>query len=141
MRTPVQVLRGRLAGFVRGQSGSAAAEFVLVAPAMVGLILLAINAGVMMYAGAALNFAVADAARCRAVKTSVCTDQATTESYAADQYGAPSSEPVFTATPATLPTTGCSQVNASATYRVVLGIAAFDVPMSASACYPVQPSS
>ena len=129
-----------LRAFAKAETGASAAQFVLVAPIMVGLIMMAINAGLMMYSGAALNFAVADAARCGAVKASCNTsgapDVTKTRTYAEKQYAGFTTSRTFT--PATA---SCGvKVDGAATYKVVLGIASFNLPLEATACYPLQPT-
>jgi len=122
--------------FRRSERGAAAAEFVLVAPVAIALILAAINAGFLMYAGATLHFATADAARCGAVKTD-CASTTATQAYAASRYAGPATSPVFTAAL----TSTCSQVTATASYVFTIGIASFNMPLNATACYPLQPTT
>jgi Flp pilus assembly protein TadG len=122
--------------FTRNEHGGPSAEFALVAPVAVALILGAINMGFLMYAGATLNFAAQDAARCQAIGLT-CTDATTTQTYAAGRYKGPVTSPVFTAAV----TATCSQVSATANYSFNLGIASATLPLSTTACYPVQPTA
>jgi Flp pilus assembly protein TadG len=121
--------------FSRNEYGGAA-EFAMVVPAAGALILGAINMGFMMYAGATLHYPAEDAARCRAVGMT-CTDATTTQTYAEGRYKGPVTNPNFTST---LDAT-CSTVSATATFSFNVGLADFDIPINASACYPVQPSA
>jgi Flp pilus assembly protein TadG len=134
--TSARALFSQAARCAREDGGVTAAEFAMVLPVTVALLLAAINGGFLMYAGATLHFATETAARCGAVR-SICSTTTATQTYAASQYAGPATSPVFTATL----TSTCSQVTASATYNFTIGIASFAVPISASACYPLQPTA
>jgi len=90
--------------------------------------------GVVMlgFSVASLNFAVQDAARCAAVKTTVCTNSGTTAAYAQTRYlGLPIS-PVFSYS-----TSPCAHtVTASGVLSLNLLPQISNVPLTASACYP-----
>lgn len=117
--------------FLISRSGTAAAEFALVLPIMVLLILGTIGVSTMMYANAGLNFAAQDAARCMAIKTTVCPG-VSVQTYGASKYVGP--------TLASLTFTGSApacgrRVVATGTYTLKTGLATISVPMSATACY------
>jgi Flp pilus assembly protein TadG len=118
--------------FLRHSSGSSAVEFALVLP---GLLILTIGTFYLfftMYAAMTLHFAVEDAARCASVKTAICTNATTTQTYAASKYSGPGMGVSFAAT---TPSCG-NQVVGTGTILLRTGIAAFSVPISATACYP-----
>lgn len=133
---PRSSLFGLAGRFAADQGGGPAAEFAIVAPLAVGLILLGINMGFLMYAGATLTFAAQDAARCGAIGTT-CASTTDTQTYAAGRYKGPATSPSFTASI----TASCSQVVASATYTFNIGLASGSLPLSATACYPLQPTA
>ena len=128
-------------GFWRRQGGASAVEFALVVPPLIIMLLGAINFCIVLYANETLAYAAEEGARCMAVKTNVCPDVTTTQTYAAKMYKGPGISPTFTPT-----TTTCggangatgSQVVASGTYTLSLGIGAINVPLSATACFPNQ---
>jgi len=122
-------------GFLLDLSGAMAAEFALVLPVLIVLTLGTINGSFMLYAYARLQYAAADAARCRAVKTTVCSDDATTASYALSRLAGPLVSPSFSRTTALCGNT----VTGTATFNVNTGLTATPITMSARACYPMQP--
>jgi len=128
-------LAGRLRAFLCDRSGATTAEFVLILPVLIVLSLGTINASFMLYAYARLHYAAADAARCRAVKTGVCSDDATTASYALSRLAGPLVAPSFTRTTALCGNT----VTGTATFKVNTGLTRTPITMQARACYPMQP--
>jgi len=127
--------RACLRRMVGDTSGAATAEFVLILPVMIILSLGTINASFMLYAYARLHYAAQDAARCRAVKTSVCSDNTTTESYALSRLAGPLVSPSFTQSTALCGNT----VTGTATFKVSTGLTTTPITMQARACYPMQP--
>lgn len=131
MKRARQTFRALLAG----DSGAATAEFVLVIPILLVLIFGTINMSVMLYAYVQLHYAAADAARCRAVKTTVCSNDTTTAAYATGLLSAPLQSPTFVHS-----TDLCGNtVTGSATFNVNTGLTQTPVTLSARACYPLQP--
>lgn len=118
--------------FFRCYRGSTAVEFALVLPVMVLLAFGGIGINAMMSANIALNFAAQDAARCRAIKTLVCTDNTSVQTYGASKYVGPALASL-TFLPNKL-TCGW-QVVATGTYTLRTGLASISVPMMATACY------
>ena len=113
--------------------GVTALEFAFVAPIFIALQLGTIYVSLMMFSVSALEYAVQEGARCASVQTSVCASTASTEAYTAMKYfglGAP----VFTPT---LASCGNS-VSASLSFSLQTGFAAYTVPLSASACFPLM---
>jgi hypothetical protein len=79
-----------------------------------------------------LHYAVEEGARCRSVKTTICTDGPTTVAYAQNHYFGPAVSPTFTYAAA-----ACgNSVNASISYSMNVGFRTFVVPISATACFP-----
>jgi Flp pilus assembly pilin Flp len=117
------------------KTGASAAEFALVLPAIVVLGVGAFHLCFMIYAAVSLHFAVEDAARCAAVKTDICSDGQAIQAYAESRYAGPRISPVFI--PALDADCGES-VSASGTYRLDVGLARLDVPLSARACFPAM---
>jgi Flp pilus assembly protein TadG len=121
----------RLAWIRRNEQGGVAMEYALVLPVFITLVVGTLCAGNLLFAANSLHYAVEDAARCAAVKTGVCTDGSSTVTYATSRYSGPST-PAFTYS-----TAGCGHtVNATTSYPLYLATFTFNVPLSASACYP-----
>lgn len=79
-----------------------------------------------------LHFAVEDGARCASVKTTVCSDAATTIAYTKSRYFGPNVSPTFTYTAA-----ACgNSVSASVNYSMNVGSRTLVIPISATACFP-----
>lgn len=121
-----------LAKIRRDEQGAAAIEYAFVLPVFILLLVGAISAGNLLFAVNGLHYAVEDAARCAAVKTTVCTDSSSTVTYAQNRYSGPKISPTFT-----LSNAGCGHtVSGSAQYPLMLAAYTINVPVSASACYP-----
>ena len=124
-------MRAQLQRIGRAQGGGAAIEYALIMPALITLIVGGLCAGNLAFAVNSLHYAVQDAARCAAVKTTVCADGPSTVSYAAGRYSGPRISPTFTSA-----TVACGHmVTATAAYPIVLAVATINVPVSAAACY------
>lgn len=125
-------MRSFLRRFGRGEGGGSAIEYALILPAFITLIVGGVCAAQLAFAVNSLHFAVEDAARCAAVKTTVCTGPSTTISYAQSRYSGPQISPAFDYS-----ASGCGHtVTASASYPVILAAYTLNVPISAEACYP-----
>ena len=134
-------MRGSLSAsgtrLLRDEAGASAIEFALVLLPLILLTLGTINAGLLIYTVATLNFATQDAARCATVKTTVCDSQTHLQSYARANYGGLTAAPTFTlSAPTTGACAGGNFVNASATYQFVTGLSSTNIPLSATACFP-----
>ena len=126
---------GAANGFLADRSGAQAAEFALILPVLIVITLGTINGSFMLYAYARLQYAAQDAARCRAVKTAVCTDDAATATYAMSRLAGPLKSPSFSRD-----TTLCGNtVTGTATFNVSTGFTTTPITMQARACYPMQP--
>jgi Flp pilus assembly protein TadG len=109
----------RLPKVCRDELGGAAVEYALVLPAFITLIVGALCLGQVAFAVNSLHYAVQDASRCAAVKTTVCTDSNATVTYARSKYA------------------GCGHtVTGTGSYPLILFASTINVPLSASACYP-----
>jgi Flp pilus assembly protein TadG len=121
----------RPASFTACENGNTAVEFALILPAFATLVVGTLYAGVLLYSAAGLHNAVETAARCFSVNAGQCSSVATTQSYAQSQYHGVSS-PTFTAS-----TTACGyQVSATVTVALAATLANWNVPLSATACFP-----
>jgi len=118
--------------FGADRSGAAAVEFALVLPAFVLLVLGSMGAATFGYSLASMNYAVEEASRCAAVKTTVCSNSTSTALYAKSHYSGPAITPVFTYSDS-----GCGNtVTATATYSFNLIPQLKNIPISVSACRP-----
>ncbi len=79
-----------------------------------------------------LHYAVEDGARCASVKTSICSDAATTVAYTQSRYFGPNVAPTFTYAAAACGNSASASVN----YAMNVGLTTFVIPMSATACFP-----
>jgi hypothetical protein len=79
-----------------------------------------------------LHFAVEDGARCASVKTTICSDAASTVAYAQSRYFGPNVSPNFTYAAAPCG----NSVSASISYSMNVGFRTFVIPISATACFP-----
>jgi Flp pilus assembly protein TadG len=113
--------------------GSTAVETAMLIPVYSGLTLAVMTGGFLLFAAASLHFAVEGAARCSSVMTTQCTSASTTQTYATNHYYGPSIPvPTFTAS-----TAACGhQVSGSVTYVLNAGVTSWNVPISATACFP-----
>lgn len=124
-------MRG-LRAFGLDDRGGTAVETALVLPVFVMLVVGGVYAGLLAFTTNSLHFAVQEAARCSAVKTTVCTSAAATQAYAQAKYAGPNISPAFVYS-----TAGCGHtVQATATFGLELGVTEISVPLSATACYP-----
>ena len=124
---------GIIRNLIRAKDGAAALEFALVAPAFLVVMIGTFTISMLMVTINSLHFAVEEGARCASAKATVCTSAATTQTYAQNHYyGFASATPTFTYS-----ASGCGNtVSGSVTYVLNLGLYAFNIPLSASACFP-----
>jgi Flp pilus assembly protein TadG len=112
-------------------SGTTAAEFGIVLPAVAALIVGGLYTGILVYSAAGLHNAVEQAARCYSVNVSECGSESATQTYAQNQYYGINS-PTFTAS-----IQSCGhQVAATVTIPLIAVLASLSVPLSATACFP-----
>jgi len=126
-------VRNHLKSIYRNQEGTTAVEFAIIAPVFLLLILGTIGLCFALFLVGSLHFAVEDGARCASVKTTICSDPATTIAYTQSRYMGPNVSPTFTYT-AGAP---CgNSVSANVTYSMNIGFRTFVIPISATACFP-----
>lgn len=125
-------MRRRLTRIMDESSGGTAVEFALILPAFISLMVGTVCAANLVFAVNSLHYAVQDAARCAAVKTTVCSSSSATITYAQGKYGGPQISPSFSYS-----TSGCGHtVSASGSYPIYIATGTINVPISAAACYP-----
>jgi Flp pilus assembly protein TadG len=126
-------VRGRLKSFRLDRQGTTAVEFAIVAPVFITLLVGTLALCVGLFLIGSLHYAVEEAARCASVKTTICSDSATTVAYAQSHYFGPDLSPTFTYNAAAV----CgNSVTASISYSMNIGFKAFTIPVSATACFP-----
>ena len=119
-------------GFFRDNRGSSAVEFAFVGPVFLMLVIGMMYGCMLLYSMASLHYAVEEGARCASIKTTVCTDSASTIAYTQAAYRGLAAVPTFTSS-----TPACGHaVTGSANFGFKTGFAAWTVPLSASACHP-----
>jgi Flp pilus assembly protein TadG len=117
----------------RDQQGTTAVEFGIIAPVLIALLIGTMGLCVALFLIGSLHFAVEDGARCASVKTTICSDAATTIAYTQSRYFGPGGvSPTFTYAAA-----ACgNSVSASITYSVNVLFKTLVIPISATACFP-----
>jgi Flp pilus assembly protein TadG len=117
----------------RDQQGTTAVEFAIIAPVLIALLVGTMALCVALFLIGSLHFAVEDGARCASVKTTICSDAATTVAYTQSRYLGPVGvSPTFTYAAA-----ACgNSVSASINYSMNVGFKTFVIPISATACFP-----
>lgn len=122
----------RLRNFLRDAGGTSAIEFAFVGPVFLLLVIGMMYGCMLLYSMASLHYAVEEGARCASVKATVCTDSTSTISYTQTAFNGGAITPTFTYA---TPTCG-KAVTGTATFTFNMGVATWDVPLSATACYP-----
>ena len=126
------IVRNLLKSLRRDQQGTTAVEFAIIAPVFIALLIGTMVLCVALLLVGSLHFAVEDGARCASVKTTICSDAATTVAYTQSRYFGPAVSPTFTYAAA-----ACgNSVSASISYSMNVGFQTFVVPISATACFP-----
>jgi len=117
----------------RDQQGTTAVEFGIIAPVLIAMLVGTMALCVGLFLIGSLHFAVEDGARCASVKTTVCSDAATTVAYTQSRYFGPAGvSPTFTYAAA-----ACgNSVTAAITYSMNVGFKTLVIPISATACFP-----
>jgi hypothetical protein len=111
--------------------GNVAVEFALVLPALAMLVVGSLYASLLVYSAAGMHEAVEQAARCYSVNTSRCNSASATQTYAQNIYYGVSSPTFIASTPL------CGhQVSATLTFVLNAAIASWNVPLTATACFP-----
>jgi Flp pilus assembly pilin Flp len=125
-------MRNHPKSMLLNQEGTTAVEFAIIAPVFILLVIGTIALCFALFLVGSLHFAVEDGARCASVKTTICTDSATTIAYTQSRYLGPNVSPTFTYAAA-----ACgNSVTASINYSMDIGFKTFLIPISATACFP-----
>jgi Flp pilus assembly protein TadG len=113
--------------------GVAALEFALIAPVLFMFIFGIIELAGMAYVKNALDYAVAQAARCASIDTTNCGSASAVQTYASGLSNGSFAASVFTAS-----TAACGSV-VKASYPMQLNVLAWSlsVTVSAQSCYPI----
>jgi Flp pilus assembly protein TadG len=136
-------MTGILRAVVRDERGAAAAEFALLIPLTVLVVLAIFHLCAVLYAAANLHFTVEQAARCAATAqlnaNAPCgVTQATATTYAQGIYRGPGVGGTYAAADDTAD--NCRRISVSdARYVIALGVVNLTIPLSAQSCFPVQP--
>lgn len=126
------IVQPHLKALCRDRQGTTAVEFAIVAPVFVALVIGTLALCVGLFLVGSLHFAVEDGARCASVKTTICSDAASTVAYTESRYFGPNLSPTFTYAAA-----ACgNSVSASISYSMNVGFTTYTIPISATACFP-----
>ena len=122
-------------GISIGRSGNTAVEFALVAPMLIMFLFGILKLGLALWYQNALDYSVAEAARCASDNPGTCGSSSQITSYAAATSGAGFASSVFTYT---APAAGNCGYQVTASYPMSLAIPYMNlnVTLTSSACYP-----
>ena len=121
-----------LRGLRHASRGSAAVELALVAPALFMFVFGIAETGRALWLQNALDYSVAQAARCASINLADCDTSTKTKSYAGSQSGYSFDASIFTAGPQS-----CGyQVSASYPMALTIPTLAISLTLTAQACYP-----
>lgn len=136
-----------LIAYRRDQRGSSAAEFALVVPVFIGLVLGVIQLSLVVYSAVELHDATEWTARCLSVSANNppgaatrCPDATKVQDYAKGRYSGPNIGPTFSLAASPSCTNG-TQVSGSGAYRLSTGLVNVSIPLSAKACFPFSPAA
>src|ERR1051326_7746547 len=134
MMTPIAMLHRLCAALgapTKDVRGNAAVEVALVCPVILVFLFGIIEFGSAMWLQNALDYSVAEAARCASVNTSVCGSPTEIQSYAASQSGASFDKSIFSVS-----TPSCGNLVSARYPMTVTGPgASFSLNLDAQACY------
>ncbi len=115
------------------ERGTTAIEFAIVGPVFIMLLIGILYLCMGLSVAGSMHYAVEEGARCASVRTTVCTDQASTVTYTQNHYFGPSTPPTFVYDPAA----ACGHsVSGSISYVIDIGLRQITVPITAAACFP-----
>jgi Flp pilus assembly protein TadG len=118
--------------FLGDRFGGVAEEFALTLPPLLMLLFGIMELGRVLWTQNALNYSVAEAARCASIDTITCNSTTAIESFAAARSGAGFGSGVFSVS-----TQSCgNQVTASYPTAFDIPFATYSFTLTASACYP-----
>ncbi|WP_373488836.1 TadE/TadG family type IV pilus assembly protein [Blastomonas sp.] len=114
--------------------GATIVEFAFVAPILLMILWGGINLSMLGFSAANLRYATEEAARCAAVRTTVCSNADETRAYASANFNAiTSAQATFVAAMAE----SCGkQVDGSLDFVVQTGVGSVMIPLTATACFP-----
>jgi Flp pilus assembly protein TadG len=125
-------VRNKLNSLYTDRQGTTAVEFAIVAPVLFALLIGTLALCVALFLIGSLHFAVEDGARCASVKTTICSDAASTVAYTQTRYFGPNVSPNFAYAAA-----ACgNSVTGTISYSMDVGFRRFVIPISATACFP-----
>ncbi len=121
-------------GLCRASRGSPAVELALVAPALFTFVFGIAEAGRALWLQNALDYSVAEAARCASINPTACGSASDIRIYAAARSGSGVDASVFSVT---VPTPSCgNQVSAIYPMALMIPFLTVSVTLTAQACYP-----
>jgi Flp pilus assembly protein TadG len=134
MRLIGSLLRGiaGLCGLRHDARGSAAVELALVSPVLFMFVFGVAECGRAVWLKTALDYSVAEAARCASINPTVCGSVSDIESYAAARSGSGVAASAFSVT---TPSCG-NQVSANYPMALLIPFLDLSVTLTAQACYP-----
>ena len=89
-------MRNLVGDLSQNEDGTTAVEFAIIAPVFILLLLGTTGLCLVLFLIGSLHYAVEDGARCASVKTTICSDSATTIAYTQSHYLGPNVSPTFT---------------------------------------------
>jgi Flp pilus assembly protein TadG len=116
------------------EHGTAAVELALVAPALFTFVFGIAETGRALWLQNALDYSVAEAARCAAINPTACGSANDIQNYAAARSGSGIAASVFSVT-TPMPSCG-NQVSASYPMALTIPFLTVSVTLTAQACYP-----
>jgi Flp pilus assembly protein TadG len=137
----------RFSAYRHDQGGSSAAEFALLIPMVVMLVLGMLHLSLALYTAVNLHYAVEATARCLSVSannpstaTTLCPNAAQVQAYGQSRYkGFYNISPQFTVVSPAVTCTNGNQVSGTGTYTIALGLLTVPIPITANACFPYLP--
>jgi Flp pilus assembly protein TadG len=115
------------------RDGNAAVEFALIAPALFGFLIGIMFFGVALWRQNALDYSVAEAARCASDATSTCGTSTQITAYAAGVSGGNFDSTVFTYT---APAAGTCGYLVTASYPISVPFFNLSMTLTSRACWP-----
>ena len=125
-----------MAAFLRAladRAGATAVEFAILGPLVLVVLIGVIEFGRMLWIENALQYAVAQTARCVTIDTSVCGSLRETQDFAATSSGVSFPTSIFLVGPAICG----NKVQASYAFTFVTGLFPYSITLDAESCYPV----
>jgi hypothetical protein len=123
-----------LCGLSHDSRGSAAVELALVAPALFMFVFGIAETGRALWLQNALDYSVAEAARCASINPAACGSASDIQIYAAARSGSGVDASVFSVT-TPIPSCG-NQVSATYPMALLIPFLTLSVTLTAQACYP-----